>query len=109
MLITGALDFVVEPLRPLFDDIVVSGEEGVAKPEPAIFLEAARRLGVAPQQCIVFEDAPFGIEAARRAGMRAVAVCTSHQAGELAGAHVVAQVRDYHELARTNFLESLDA
>jgi len=89
---------------------VVGGDEGLpGKPEPAIFLEAARRLGVAPQQCIVFEDAPFGIEAARRAGMRAVAVCTSHQAGELAGAHVVAQVRDYHELARINFLESLYA
>lgn len=89
---------------------VVGGDEGLpGKPEPAIFLEAARRMDVDPAQCIVFEDAPFGIEAARRAGMRAVAVCTSHDAGELDGAHVVAQVRDYHELARTNFLESLYA
>jgi len=89
---------------------VVGGDEGLpGKPEPAIFLEAARRLGVPAQQCIVFEDAPFGIEAARRAGMRAVAVCTSHSASELAAAHVVAQIRDYHELARTNFLESLYA
>ena len=89
---------------------VVGGDEGLpGKPEPAIFLEAARRLGVAASQCIVFEDAPFGIEAARRAGMRAVAVCTSHEPGELAGPHVVAQVRDYHELTTTNFLESLDA
>ena len=53
--------------------------------------------------------APFGIEAARRAGMRAVAVCTSHAADELAGPHVVAQVRDYHELMATNFLENLHA
>jgi len=46
---------------------VVGGDEGLpGKPEPAIFLEAARRLGVAASQCIVFEDAPFGIEAARR-------------------------------------------
>jgi len=89
---------------------VVGGDEGLpGKPEPAIFLEAARRLGVAASQCIVFEDAPFGIEAARRAGMRAVAVCTSHDPGELAGPHVVAQVRDYHELKKTNFLESLYA
>jgi beta-phosphoglucomutase-like phosphatase (HAD superfamily) len=89
---------------------VVGGDEGLpGKPEPAIFLEAARRLGVEASQCIVFEDAPFGIEAARRAGMRAVAVCTSHEASELAGPHVVAQVRDYHELAKTNFLESLYA
>jgi beta-phosphoglucomutase-like phosphatase (HAD superfamily) len=58
---------------------VVGGDEGLpGKPEPAIFLEAARRLGAVAGECIVFEDAPFGIEAARRAGMRAVAVCTSH-------------------------------
>ncbi|WP_310389889.1 HAD family phosphatase [Roseateles sp.] len=60
---------------------IVGGDEGLpGKPEPAIFLEAARRLGIAPAHCVVFEDAPFGIEAARRAGMRAVALCSSHSA-----------------------------
>jgi len=89
---------------------VVGGDEGLAgKPEPAIFLEAARRIGTAPADCIVFEDAPFGIEAARRAGMRAVAVCTSHSADQLAGPHVVASVRNYHELIESNFLGSLHA
>jgi beta-phosphoglucomutase-like phosphatase (HAD superfamily) len=89
---------------------VVGGDEGLpGKPHPAIFLEVARRLAVAPDECIVFEDAPFGMEAARRAGMRAVAVCSSHSAGDLAGPHVVAQVRDYHQLINSNFLESLDA
>ena len=87
---------------------IVGGDEGLpGKPEPAIFLEAARRLRVPPAQCVVFEDAPLGIEAARRAGMRAVAVCTTHGAGELAGSHVVAQVRDYEELMTTDFLEKL--
>ena len=47
------------------------------KPHPDIFLEAARRLGVAPEHCIVFEDAPLGVEGARRAGMRAVALTTT--------------------------------
>jgi beta-phosphoglucomutase-like phosphatase (HAD superfamily) len=89
---------------------VVGGDEGLpGKPEPAIFLEAARRIGAQAASCIVFEDAPLGIEAARRAGMRAVAVCTTHSAAELAGSHVVAQVRDYEELLTTDFLESLDA
>lgn len=89
---------------------IVGGDEGFAgKPAPAIFLEAARRIGVAPEHCIVFEDAPFGIEAARRGGMRAVAVCTTHSAAELAGPHVIAAVRDYDELAQSNFLETLDA
>jgi beta-phosphoglucomutase-like phosphatase (HAD superfamily) len=89
---------------------VVGGDEGLpGKPQPAIFLEAARRIGVAPAQCVVFEDAPLGIEAARRAGMRAVAVCTTHGAAELAGPHVIAQVPDYEQLMTTDFLETLDA
>jgi len=88
---------------------IVGGDEGFGgKPTPAIFLEAARRIGVAPERCIVFEDAPFGIEAARRGGMRAVAVCSTHTAAELAGPHVIAAVRDYDELAHSNFLETLD-
>ncbi len=89
---------------------IVGGDEGLAgKPEPAIFLEAAKRMGVPAENCIVFEDAPFGIEAARRAGMRAVGVCTSHSADELKGSHVLAHVRDYNELLTSNFLETLNA
>ena len=87
---------------------IVRGDEGLpGKPQPAIFLEAARRIGAAPERCIVFEDAPFGIEAARRAGMHAVAVCSTHSAQELAGPHVLAAVRDYHELMNTDFLERI--
>ena len=48
--------------------------EARGKPDPAVFLTTARKLGVAPDQCVVFEDAPAGIEAARRAGMRVIAV-----------------------------------
>lgn len=87
---------------------VVGGDEGLpGKPQPAIFLEVARRLRVDPAQCIVFEDAPFGIEAARRAGMRAVGVCTTHSAQELSGPHVLATVRDFEELRHQRFLENL--
>jgi beta-phosphoglucomutase-like phosphatase (HAD superfamily) len=86
----------------------VGGDEGLpGKPEPAIFLEVARRMGAQPARCIVFEDAPLGIEAARRAGMRAVAMCTTHTPDELAGPHVIASVRDYHELLSSQFLEKL--
>ena len=89
---------------------VVGGDEGLpGKPEPHIFLEAARRMGVDPQCCIVFEDAPLGIEAARRAGMRAVGICSSHRADQLDGAHVLARVRDYDELMNLKFLETLNA
>jgi beta-phosphoglucomutase-like phosphatase (HAD superfamily) len=89
-------------------DAIARGDEGLTgKPTPAIFLAAAQRMGVEPAHCIVFEDAPFGIEAARRAGMRAVAICTGHSAEELAGPHVVASARDYNALFESKFLESL--
>jgi len=59
-------------------DTVTSPADGLrGKPNPDIFLEAARRLAIDPADCIVFEDAPLGIEAARRAGMLAVALTTS--------------------------------
>ena len=85
----------------------VGGDEGLpGKPEPAIFLEAARRMGVEPERCIVFEDAPLGIEAARRAGMRAVGIASSHHPDELTGPHVLAVVPDYHALIASRFLET---
>jgi beta-phosphoglucomutase-like phosphatase (HAD superfamily) len=87
---------------------VVGGDQGFAgKPSPAIFLEVARLMDAPAAQCIVFEDAPFGIEAARRAGMQAVAICSSHTPAELAGPHVIRAVRDYTELLDTQFLEKL--
>jgi beta-phosphoglucomutase len=59
-------------------DAVTSPADGLrGKPHPDIFEEAARRLGVAAHDCLVFEDAPLGVEAARRAGMDAVALTTT--------------------------------
>jgi beta-phosphoglucomutase len=77
-------------LRDLFD-ADVSGLDGPGKPDPAIFLEAARRLGHPPQACVVIEDAPAGIVAARRAGMASVGIARSGDADELriSGADVV--------------------
>lgn len=61
--------------------IIVRGDEVArGKPAPDVFIEAARRLGVAAADCLVFEDAPMGIEAAQAAGMRVVALTTSFQA-----------------------------
>lgn len=89
-------------------DAVIRGDMGLpGKPEPAIFLEAARAVSARASTAIVFEDAPLGIEAARRAGMRAVAICTSHSAAELAGPHVIAAVKNYDELMAQGFLQSL--
>jgi beta-phosphoglucomutase len=70
------------------------------KPHPDIFLEAARRLGVAPADCIVFEDAPLGVEAARRAGMHAVALTTTLPAEQFAAFdNLIAIAPDFTTLA----------
>lgn len=53
------------------------------KPDPEPFLLAARRLGVDPARCAVFEDVPAGLAAGRAAGMATVALTTTHPAGEL--------------------------
>ena len=64
--------------------IIVRGDEVArGKPAPHVFIEAARQLGVLPADCLVFEDAPMGIEAAHAAGMRVVALTTSFQASHL--------------------------
>lgn len=75
---------------------VVSPADGLrGKPHPDIFLRAAQQLGVAPARCLVFEDAPLGIEAARRADMAAVAVTTSlAAAGFAAYPNLLATVPD---------------
>jgi beta-phosphoglucomutase family hydrolase len=57
-----------------FDAIVVAEDTKRHKPEPDVFLEAARRLGVPPESCVVFEDTDIGLEAARRGGMKSVDV-----------------------------------
>jgi beta-phosphoglucomutase family hydrolase len=55
--------------------VIVTAEDTTRhKPEPDVFLEAARRLGVAPEDCTVYEDTDLGLEAARRAGMQGVDV-----------------------------------
>lgn len=61
-------------LLPLFKVVVTADDVVHGKPAPDIFLLAAERLGVAPADCIVYEDGDPGLEAARRAGMRAVDV-----------------------------------
>lgn len=67
---------VVERLGigPLLDAIVDGNDAPRSKPDPQVFLLAAKRLGVAPQDCVVVEDAASGVAAALAAGMRVVGV-----------------------------------
>jgi sugar-phosphatase len=63
--------------------LVVAEDVTRGKPDPEPYLLAARRLGVDPARCVVFEDAPAGLQAGRAAGMITVALATTHQAQEL--------------------------
>ncbi|MEO7762344.1 MAG: HAD family phosphatase [Casimicrobiaceae bacterium] len=95
-------------LTDFFDALVGAADVTRGKPEPDIFLEAARRMNVAPEQCVVFEDAPLGIEAARRAGMRAVALTTSEPQTRFAGhPHVIRICGHYRGLTVDDLSQSM--
>lgn len=82
------IDFILERLgvRDCFPAIVSGGDVTAGKPDPQVFLQAARRLGVPPADCLVIEDAVAGVAAARRAGMRCLAVTTTNPREKLAAA-----------------------
>ena len=65
-------------LGPLLDATAAAEDVESGTPDPGIFLEAARRIDVPPGRCVVVEDAPAGLEGARRAGMRSVGIRSSH-------------------------------
>ncbi|MFZ6002236.1 MAG: HAD family hydrolase [Bacteroidota bacterium] len=93
------IDFVVDnlKLRHYFPVIIGPGDVQRSKPDPEVFLLAAQRLGVDAADCVVFEDAPKGIEAAFRAGMAAVAITSYHTAHELQNENVLFATGDYHD------------
>lgn len=73
--ILAALD-----LGAAFAAVVAAEDVTHGKPHPEVFLVAAARLGVAPDRCVVLEDAPPGLEAGRRAGMPTIGVRSTHAA-----------------------------
>jgi len=80
-------------IRPYFDALV-SGANLPGKPDPAVFLEAARKIGVPSERCVVIEDAVAGVEAARRAGMKCIAVTTTNPTDALQAADIVVERLD---------------
>jgi beta-phosphoglucomutase family hydrolase len=70
-------------------DEVVSGDGLPSKPDPFVFLKAADHLGIIPLNCLVIEDAVAGVQAAKAAGMKCVAVTTTSHAEKLTDADVV--------------------
>lgn len=95
------VDFALDNLniRHYFKSIVTAVDVATSKPNPEVFLKAAEELGVDPANCIVFEDAPKGVEAAANAGMKAVVLTTMHTADEFSGFdNILTFVPDYSTL-----------
>jgi len=76
-------------IRRYFGVVVTGDDVTRGKPDPQVFLLASERLGIAPGLCVVVEDAVIGVEAAKRAGMRAVALTSSHPRDAFARADLV--------------------
>jgi beta-phosphoglucomutase len=85
------LDMVVETLAIglHFQALIAEEDATYGKPHPEGFLVAASRVAVEPALCVVIEDAPAGLAAAKAGGMRAIGVTTTHPAGELHDADIV--------------------
>lgn len=89
-------------LRGYFRVIVDGHQVTHAKPHPEIYLRAAELLGVAPRNCVVFEDSYAGVDAARAAGARVVGVRTTHR--ELPGASL--EIDDFRSAALEEWLRA---
>lgn len=93
-------------LRRAFHAVVDGSMVSKGKPHPQTFLLLAGKLGVAPRDCVVFEDSLLGEEAARRAGMKVVAITSSHSAGEFK--HAGLRRRDFRGLSLRSVLDLLE-
>ncbi|RYX83395.1 HAD family phosphatase, partial [bacterium] len=92
------IDFVVDNLdiRLYIQAIISADDVEISKPHPETFLKAAKALGAKPADCIVFEDAPKGVEAAKNAGMKCVVLTTAHETEDFAAYdNVLFFVQDY--------------
>jgi len=78
--------------------LVTAEQVSMGKPAPEGYSLAARRLGLKPGGCVVVEDAPAGIEAGRAAGMRVIAVVTTHPPEELTAADFIVPTLDHIEI-----------
>ena len=85
------VDSVLEQinLTEQFESIVTANDVTQGKPHPEPFLKAAEALGTSAEECVVFEDAPNGIRAAKAAGMKCVAITTTHYKEELLEADII--------------------
>lgn len=101
------IDFVLDNLhiRHFFKAIVSAMDVTTSKPHPETFLKCADLLSVPPENCLVFEDAPKGVEAAQNAGIPCIVLTTMHAKDEFAGyKNVTGFIKDYDSLLPAGLL-----
>jgi beta-phosphoglucomutase len=99
------INFMFEhvPIKNYFYSVIDSTQIAQGKPHPEIFLKAAISVNAVPSECIAFEDSIAGIRSAKAAGMKVVALTTTHTAEEVKEADLV--VKDYTEISLTKLRE----
>lgn len=92
------IDFMFEnvPIKKYFSEVVNSSHISKGKPDPEIYLKVASLLKVEPKNCLVFEDAVVGVNAAKAAGMKVIAVATTQPKAELADADKIIDDFTFH-------------
>lgn len=101
------LNFVLKHLEieEYFTAIVCADEVRLGKPHPDMFLAASSKMGLESHNCVVFEDALLGIEAAQRAAMKAVVVMTTLEEKELQDfSHIITSIQDFSKLSPQKLL-----
>jgi beta-phosphoglucomutase len=102
------MEFILDGLnlRRFFRAVTTAADIENGKPNPEIFLKSAEKLGVEPKNCLVFEDALNGFEAAHAAGMKSVAITTVHKLEQLRALNgVVEAIDDFTEVAPQVLIE----
>jgi beta-phosphoglucomutase family hydrolase len=103
------IDFVVDKLhlRHFFKAIVSADDVTKSKPDPETFITCATLLNVSPENCIVFEDAPKGVEAAKNAGMSCVVITTMHPKEDFGNYdNIIAFIHDYTSLVPDTLIKN---
>jgi beta-phosphoglucomutase len=99
------INFMFEhvPIKNYFYSVIDSTQIAQGKPHPEIFLKAAISVNAVPSECIAFEDSVAGIRSAKAAGMKIVAITTTHEAEDMKDADLI--IKDYTEISLTKLRE----
>lgn len=102
------MEFILDglDLRKFFDAITTAADVSRGKPDPEVFLESAEKLGVEPKNCLVFEDAVNGFQAAHRAGMKSIGIATVNSIEDILALDSVVEARiDFGALKPRELIE----